>query len=119
MSAATDRIAAELRGTTLRAESNARRRAVCGAEWIDAKTVGALLFAKVNSINTARSRYRDDGDVWKLAIETRPAVESAKNVGLLYRRTDVERVAAVRRRCRVSLTVACRIVAAIKAGGPL
>jgi hypothetical protein len=119
MNTATDRIAAELRGTTLRAESNARRRAQGGAEWIDAHAVGALLVTKVNSLNAARSRYRNDGDVWKLAIETRPAVDAAKNVGLLYRRTDVERVASIRRRCRVSLTVACRIAAAIKTGGPL
>jgi hypothetical protein len=56
------------------------------------------------------------------AIERRSASlrgKSARGVGLLLKRCDVERVASIRRRCHVSLVVACRIWVAIKTGGPL
>lgn len=114
MSTEAHRIAVQLGGG--RANGYARRISSFGPEWIGREEACRILHCSINSF--ANFRYRGDFD----AIDTRPAshiAESAAACGLLLRRSDVERVAAIRKRCRVGLSSAARIWGAIKAGGPL
>lgn len=113
---ANPRIIAELRGEVGQAYHRARRVASYSAEWA---TVGEA--CRIMSCDRA-SLYKGRCEGQFVAIDERAASENTENaqgVGLLLKRSDCLRVAAIRKRCRVSLVAACRIYAAIKLEGPL
>ena len=114
MSTEAVRITNQLRGGA--DATRAARKASFGPEWITKNEACRILHCSMNSFaNFKYSGYFD-------AIEMRPASDtamSAAGCGLLLKRADIERIAAIRKRCRIGIGSAARVLAAIKTGGPL
>lgn len=108
-------IADQLRGID-RAAKYRRRVQSFGPEWIEIDEASRILCCSRKSFGTLRW----DGTF--IGIDSRPASEiagSARGCGLLLKKSDIERISVIRRRCRLSLSSASRVWAAIKSGGPL
>jgi hypothetical protein len=104
-----ERIQRELRGEIPIAEG--RRRPAPGPGWVNSKQAAAILRASTAGMHNANPALKEHV-TWQLN-STRGAT-SARGCGLLFLQADIERIAAIKRRCRVGLETAVRVFAAVK-----
>lgn len=94
-----------------RAERLTERLRCAGPEWI-----GAIAAARALSVTYGTVITLTSIDKKSASLLGKP---SARGAGALFRRADIERLNAIRRRCRLSVGTADRVLSAIKAGGAL
>ncbi len=88
--------------------------------WITAEAAAQLWAMTPEALLVTRSHLQREG-AWSVEWRARSgnAMSSGRHVGLLFYRGDIERVAAIRRRCRCTIRQAVRIYDAISRDGPL
>jgi hypothetical protein len=108
----TDRIQRELRGE-LPIGQGRRPRAAPGPGWVNTKQAAAILRSHQHTIHTTAAALKEHV-TWQ--YNSTNAVTSARGCGLLFWQADIERIAAIKRRCHVSLAVAVRVFGVVKTG---